>query len=189
MTRAIRIAAFAAVLALFAGPAVPHGDWPGPRFAFLAPPLPPPVPEPAEAVPEEAEAAPAVPAAPAPEETAPPLAWRYIVVQDPCPPPTTQEIVAEERIGAGPVVRFYTRGSRVEESEADRAALATLPLGRTWPWYEARIREMGFVFVDATWSARDRPRFALEKDGLRFRLEIACDSFGKIVSIDAGPNL
>jgi hypothetical protein len=120
---------------------------------------------------------------------APPLFDRYVVKGEPCAPETKVEVITEERIKAGPVARFYTTGSRVEESEAYRSQLKRLPLGKEWPWYEAKIEEMGFRFLDATRSARDRPRFELERDGLHFRLEIACDSTGRVTSIDPGPNL
>jgi len=132
-----------------------------------------------------------LPLASVPEADAPrPLFERYVVQVEIHPPePAPLEVIAEDRIGAGPVVRFHTRGSRVEESEGYRAELRGLSPGREWPSYVAAIEGMGFAFVDAAMGPLDRPRFALERNGLRFVLEVALDGHGRVARIDVGPNL
>ncbi len=117
------------------------------------------------------------------------LVHRFVVERNIWTPPSTSEIIAEERTGAGPVVRFHTRGSRVEESESYRNELQNLPLGRRWPWYQGMIQEMGFQVRDATWSGLERPQLSLVKNGLYFVLELSCDSSGRVLSINASPNL
>jgi hypothetical protein len=143
--------------------------------------------------PEEADTGPCPQAlvSPEPAETPTPATYlsRVETAGNPCQPPTFEETIIEERIGSGPVVRFYTRGHRVEESERYRSELSALPTGRLWPWYRSQIEALGFSIVDAAWGARDRPNFALEKNGIRFRLELSCDSEAHVTRIDAGPNL
>jgi hypothetical protein len=114
---------------------------------------------------------------------------RVVEERTPWVPPDASETLIEERTGAGPVVRAYTRGFRAEESEAYRQELRSLALGQEWPWYEERIRALGFTIVDAGWGARGRPKLALEKNGLRLVLEAVFDSFGRVVEIHSDPNL
>ncbi len=201
------VAVLSLMSALVAIPAAQKGA------AVLAPPLPA-LPLPASGGPAEEAASPGAPAepeVPAPPplegyysgEPAPPPAGldrsmpphprgplfsRYVEDADPCPPPTDREVQGEWRNRAGSVARIYIQGSRAEESEAYRGELARLPLGQRWDWYRDRIQELGFTFRDAAWSAMDHPRFGLEKNRLYFRLEIECDSGGKVSALRLDPH-
>ena len=88
-----------------------------------------------------------------------------------------------------PVVRFYLHGSRAEESEAYRRELGTLPTGHDVSWYACALCERGFEVLESYVAANGRPRLTLRKNGLLFELELTCDSRGRAIHLDAGPNL